>query len=120
MAEFTVDPLSYCSAGPINDNLHNWISTIIGPPGLPFLFLYLLLITLKFYNFVVFVKALYLILKSLILSFNQSTILFITFFQKLILILARLITKHIRYEKNNGEDTQEVYNHIKRRLSQIM
>lgn len=36
MAEFTVDPLSYCSAGPINDNLHNWISTIIGPPGTPY------------------------------------------------------------------------------------
>ncbi|XP_022256539.1 ubiquitin-conjugating enzyme E2 E1 isoform X2 [Limulus polyphemus] len=33
LAEITVDPPPNCSAGPKGDNLYEWISTILGPPG---------------------------------------------------------------------------------------
>ncbi|GAM21651.1 hypothetical protein SAMD00019534_048260 [Acytostelium subglobosum LB1] len=36
LADITVDPPSNCSAGPIADNLYEWMSTILGPEGSPY------------------------------------------------------------------------------------
>ncbi|GMH10271.1 hypothetical protein Nepgr_012112 [Nepenthes gracilis] len=36
MGELHLFPPADCSAGPIGDNLHHWIATIIGPPGTPY------------------------------------------------------------------------------------
>ncbi|KAK6925791.1 Ubiquitin-conjugating enzyme E2 [Dillenia turbinata] len=36
MAELNMDPPPDCSAGPKGDNLYQWNSTIIGPPGTPY------------------------------------------------------------------------------------
>ena len=36
LGEITKDPPPNCSAGPKNDNLHEWISTLLGPPGSPY------------------------------------------------------------------------------------
>jgi len=33
LAEITVDPPPNCSAGPKGDNIYEWVSTILGPPG---------------------------------------------------------------------------------------
>lgn len=33
LAEITLDPPPNCSAGPKADNLYEWVSTILGPPG---------------------------------------------------------------------------------------
>lgn len=33
LAEITLDPPPNCSAGPKSDNLYEWVSTILGPPG---------------------------------------------------------------------------------------
>lgn len=33
LAEITLDPPPNCSAGPKGDNLFEWVSTILGPPG---------------------------------------------------------------------------------------
>lgn len=33
LAEITLDPPPNCSAGPKGDNLYEWVSTILGPPG---------------------------------------------------------------------------------------
>jgi len=33
LAEITLDPPPNCSAGPKNDNIYEWVSTILGPPG---------------------------------------------------------------------------------------
>ncbi|XP_072034692.1 ubiquitin-conjugating enzyme E2 E1-like [Amphiura filiformis] len=33
LAEITLDPPPNCSAGPKDDNLYEWVSTILGPPG---------------------------------------------------------------------------------------
>ncbi|VDI72863.1 ubiquitin-conjugating enzyme E2 E1-like [Mytilus galloprovincialis] len=33
LAEITLDPPPNCSAGPKNDNMYEWVSTILGPPG---------------------------------------------------------------------------------------
>merc|ERR1719259_646985 len=33
LAEITVDPPPNCSAGPKGDNMYEWVSTILGPPG---------------------------------------------------------------------------------------
>ncbi|CAK8673237.1 unnamed protein product [Clavelina lepadiformis] len=33
LADITVDPPPNCSAGPKGDNLYEWVSTILGPPG---------------------------------------------------------------------------------------
>ncbi|XP_071463421.1 ubiquitin-conjugating enzyme E2 E3-like isoform X2 [Marmota flaviventris] len=33
LAEITLDPLPNCSAGPKGDNIYEWRSTILGPPG---------------------------------------------------------------------------------------
>lgn len=33
LAEITLDPPPNCSAGPKGDNLYEWASTILGPPG---------------------------------------------------------------------------------------
>ena len=33
LAEITLDPPPNCSAGPKGDNLYEWLSTILGPPG---------------------------------------------------------------------------------------
>ena len=37
MGELHLFPPADCSAGPIGDNLYNWIATIIGPTGLTIL-----------------------------------------------------------------------------------
>jgi hypothetical protein len=37
LAEITLDPPPNCSAGPKGDNLYEWVSTILGPPGNIFL-----------------------------------------------------------------------------------
>lgn len=34
LAEITLDPPPNCSAGPKGDNLYEWVSTILGPPGI--------------------------------------------------------------------------------------
>lgn len=34
LAEITLDPPPNCSAGPKGDNLYEWVSTILGPPGM--------------------------------------------------------------------------------------
>ncbi|XP_077213093.1 ubiquitin-conjugating enzyme family protein [Tasmannia lanceolata] len=36
MLEFNSDPPADCSAGPKGDNLYQWVSTILGPPGSPY------------------------------------------------------------------------------------
>ncbi|KAG9456396.1 hypothetical protein H6P81_000904 [Aristolochia fimbriata] len=36
MLEFNNSPPADCSAGPKGDNLYQWISTVIGPPGTPY------------------------------------------------------------------------------------
>lgn len=33
LAEITIDPPPNCSAGPKGDNMYEWVSTILGPPG---------------------------------------------------------------------------------------
>ncbi|PAA94734.1 hypothetical protein BOX15_Mlig010478g1 [Macrostomum lignano] len=33
LAEITLDPPPNCSAGPKNDNMYEWVSTILGPAG---------------------------------------------------------------------------------------
>ena len=33
LADITLDPPPNCSAGPKGDNLYEWVSTILGPPG---------------------------------------------------------------------------------------
>ncbi|XP_030193762.1 ubiquitin-conjugating enzyme E2 E3-like [Gadus morhua] len=33
LADITLDPLPNCSAGPKGDNIYEWRSTILGPPG---------------------------------------------------------------------------------------
>lgn len=33
LAEITLDPPPNCSAGPKGDNMYEWVSTILGPPG---------------------------------------------------------------------------------------
>jgi len=33
LAEITLDPPPNCSAGPKGDNIYEWVSTILGPPG---------------------------------------------------------------------------------------
>jgi len=33
LAEITLDPPPNCSAGPKGDNLYEWVSTLLGPPG---------------------------------------------------------------------------------------
>lgn len=33
LAEISLDPPPNCSAGPKGDNLYEWVSTILGPPG---------------------------------------------------------------------------------------
>lgn len=33
LAEITLDPPPNCSAGPKGENLYEWVSTILGPPG---------------------------------------------------------------------------------------
>ena len=33
LGEITLDPPPNCSAGPKGDNLYEWVSTILGPPG---------------------------------------------------------------------------------------
>jgi len=48
LAEISLEPPTNCSAGPKGDNLYEWVSTIMGPPGthahtlLPFRFFSLL------------------------------------------------------------------------------
>lgn len=37
LAEITLDPPPNCSAGPKGDNLFEWVSTILGPPGNTFM-----------------------------------------------------------------------------------
>lgn len=36
LAEITLDPPSNCCAGPKDDNLYEWVSTIMGPDGSPY------------------------------------------------------------------------------------
>jgi len=36
LAEISVDPPCNCSAGPKDDNLYEWVSTILGPEGSPY------------------------------------------------------------------------------------
>lgn len=36
LAEITLDPPFNCSAGPKEDNLYEWVSTILGPEGSPY------------------------------------------------------------------------------------
>jgi len=36
LAEILLDPPSNCSAGPKEDNLYDWVSTIMGPDGSPY------------------------------------------------------------------------------------
>jgi ubiquitin-conjugating enzyme E2 D/E len=43
LAEITLDPPPNCSAGPKGDNLYEWVSTILGPPGLSQLHLFIYL-----------------------------------------------------------------------------
>ena len=33
LAEISLEPPTNCSAGPKGDNLYEWVSTIMGPPG---------------------------------------------------------------------------------------
>jgi len=33
LAEITIDPPPNCGAGPKGDNIYEWVSTILGPPG---------------------------------------------------------------------------------------
>jgi ubiquitin-conjugating enzyme E2 D/E len=33
LAEISLEPPTNCSAGPKGDNLYEWVSTILGPPG---------------------------------------------------------------------------------------
>lgn len=33
LAEISLDPPCNCSAGPKGDNLHDWVSTLLGPTG---------------------------------------------------------------------------------------
>jgi hypothetical protein len=33
LGEITLDPPPNCSAGPKGDNLYEWVSTTLGPPG---------------------------------------------------------------------------------------
>uniref|UniRef100_A0A7S3LQF5 UBC core domain-containing protein n=1 Tax=Aplanochytrium stocchinoi TaxID=215587 RepID=A0A7S3LQF5_9STRA len=36
LAEISLDPPANCSAGPKDDNLYQWVSTIMGPEGSPY------------------------------------------------------------------------------------
>ena len=36
LGEMTKEPPPNCTAGPKNENLHDWVSTILGPPGSPY------------------------------------------------------------------------------------
>ncbi|KAJ1818481.1 Ubiquitin-conjugating enzyme E2 2 [Coemansia sp. RSA 2675] len=36
LAEISLDPPSYCSAGPKGDTLYEWVSTIVGPSDSPY------------------------------------------------------------------------------------
>ena len=36
LAEISLDPPANCSAGPKEDNLYQWVSTIMGPEGSPY------------------------------------------------------------------------------------
>mmetsp|Transcript_8211 Transcript_8211/g.24148 ORF Transcript_8211/g.24148 Transcript_8211/m.24148 type:complete len:156 (+) Transcript_8211:138-605(+) len=36
LAEISLEPPTNCSAGPKGDNLYEWVSTILGPPGSPY------------------------------------------------------------------------------------
>ncbi|CAL6379027.1 unnamed protein product [Bathycoccus prasinos] len=36
LAEISLEPPTNCSAGPKGDNLYEWVSTIMGPPGSPY------------------------------------------------------------------------------------
>jgi ubiquitin-conjugating enzyme E2 E len=49
LAEITLDPPPNCSAGPKGDNLYEWVSTILGPPGENIFEFYLLVRTHKTY-----------------------------------------------------------------------
>ena len=49
LAELTTDPPCNCSAGPKGDNVYEWVSSIVGPPG-NHTDLLLLLILLYVYN----------------------------------------------------------------------
>lgn len=49
LAEITLDPPPNCSAGPKGDNLYEWVSTILGPPGDYILVSILLYYSLKYF-----------------------------------------------------------------------
>ncbi|KYR03114.1 Ubiquitin-conjugating enzyme [Tieghemostelium lacteum] len=36
LADITMEPPCNCSAGPVSDNIYEWMSTIIGPEGSPY------------------------------------------------------------------------------------
>ena len=40
LAEISLDPPCNCSAGPKGDNLHDWVSTLLGPTGLAVAYLH--------------------------------------------------------------------------------
>ena len=40
LAEISLEPPTNCSAGPKGDNLYEWVSTILGPPGMFFFFFF--------------------------------------------------------------------------------
>lgn len=37
LAEISLDPPCNCSAGPKGDNIYEWVSTILGPSGMPYI-----------------------------------------------------------------------------------